>query len=513
VTALSSRMRAGGNMFDEMTSQNLDAAFSIGSVYKNRSCSIVDHIIAVVLIGLLLFTPLPFGSVGEVFVFAIEITAAFCFLLLMFKLAFLGNHHARQRFAAWRRQERKTGHLRTYYSFFGNPLKRTGLEWIGVAFLLVLVLQIIPLPTFAVSMLSSSAGDLYATASNAAGISLSSHSLSVNAFTTIGRLLQYGSYFLIYIVTVNTIRTRQLTLLFIYALLASAFFQSAYGLYELFSGQQQIFWYKKKLFLNCATGTFINRNHYAAYLGISLPLLMALILRKIEQIRMNHTALSQAILWSMFMISISAAIACSLSLTALAAILVACACLLVFYGFLRRSRLILALFLVAGMGILGGWLGSETFRARVSGIPEEAFSERSRFVVWKDTFRIFLEFPLTGTGSGTFAEIFPVYRSFGTYTTYSETHNEYLQMLAEIGITMLFFFSIGLGTVLSRLIGIWRRPSSPGVLIRIGAFCSLLVLMLHNAFDFSMQIPAIAVTAAITMALFFGSYRTELNPS
>src|SRR3989441_6084898 len=68
-------------------------------------------------------------------------------------------------------------------------------------------------------------------------------------------------------------------------LAGSGAFQAVYGLAEYFSGRQHIFAYTKKHYTEVATGTFINRNHYAGYLEMTLPLAIALAATAITQWR------------------------------------------------------------------------------------------------------------------------------------------------------------------------------------------------------------------------------------
>jgi O-antigen ligase len=203
-------------------------------------------------------------------------------------------------------------------------------------------------------------------------------------------------------------------------------------------------------------------------------------------------------------------LAFSLSLTGMVPVLIGCSVFIYLYGRLKASRRIywitalLVLFVIAG-----GWLSSDLLRHRIQGIPGELVSERSRFLAWKDTIRMFGHFPVIGTGSGTFREVFPIYRQFGTDSIYSETHNEYLQQLSENGVVMLFVLVVSSRLALVRLRRIMANPLSRLMMFQAGAFCSLLILALHNLIDFSFQIPAIALIGVILAALFFGKYRTE----
>ena len=146
---------------------------------------------------------------------------------------------------------------------------------------------------------------------------------------------------------------------------------------------------------------------------------------------------------------------------------------------------------------------------RFQKITEEVTESGARYQVWKDTVRIFLHFPVAGTGLGTFPEVFPVYRSFATDLIYSRAHNDYLQLLSELGVASLFLLLFFYLTLVRRIRILFRPPVTRFHLIQMGAFCALVSLGLHSFTDFSIQIPAIAVTGAILCALLFGSHDAE----
>jgi len=71
----------------------------------------------------------------------------------------------------------------------------------------------------------------------------------------------------------------------LWTLAGAGAFQAIYGLAEYFSGHQRIFGYVKTRYTEVATGTFINRNHYAGYLEMTLPLTIALAATAISRLR------------------------------------------------------------------------------------------------------------------------------------------------------------------------------------------------------------------------------------
>src|SRR5580658_10458403 len=75
---------------------------------------------------------------------------------------------------------------------------------------------------------------------------------------------------------------------FIGALIALGTFEAFYGLVQYLSGWQQIFAYVKKFDLEEATGTYINRNHYAGFLELILPFSLAFVFYEYAKLRADR---------------------------------------------------------------------------------------------------------------------------------------------------------------------------------------------------------------------------------
>jgi O-antigen ligase len=130
-------------------------------------------------------------------------------------------------------------------------------------------------------------------------------------------------------------------------------------------------------------------------------------------------------------------------------------------------------------------------------------AQRARLVLYQDTFHIFLDFPLTGTGLGTFVNIFPMYQSFVTNDTYLYAHNDYLEALSENGILVAILILILLGECHSRLAELFSQEMSRARLAQLASFCALFSVGLHSLTDFSFQIPAVALGCFLIAALFW----------
>jgi O-antigen ligase len=546
------------------------AQFSLLSYYRGKRLPrMLDALLVILLMFLLLYAPLPFGSVEYTSRAVLKGVAALCFLVWMIKLIYGGNRevlhlfreiHRRESEMLGRRPffhrhygltrlariltlgrfprkniadnlvtEEEAGedgdlHPRKFYSFFGYPVRNTGIEFIMLAFLVLLCVQMTPLPSFVVGLFSPAALNLYAGAARGTQTVSAFMPLSLDAFTTLERTTEIVAYFLIFLTVVNNIRTRTLFWIILYTIFIASVFQGIYGLYEFLSGSHHIFGYQKRLGLDSASGTFINRNHFAAYLELSIPLMVALVVGRVQQlrairgnilVRIAHaleTEGSQILILLFMIVLVAVSLIFSLSRSGISFGLASLLTFLFLY-WRARHELSRKSYLILGIGgtiAMAVWIGLNPVLQRFLHLSEN-WAEGARLQVWTDTFNIFLHFPLTGTGVGTFPQIFPMYRSFVYNSVFREAHNDYVQLLAESGIVFVFLIILLGDSLVSRLRQVLGRSLRRLEVIQLGAFCSLISLALHSVTDFSLQIPAIAVQGAVITGLLFSHYHGEAH--
>jgi O-antigen ligase len=83
---------------------------------------------------------------------------------------------------------------------------------------------------------------------------------------------------------------------------------------------------------------------------------------------------------------------------------------------------------------------------------------------------------------------------------YDKAHNTYLEDALEIGIPATALLLLSLGIVLCRCVRGLARRNSGRMLAAIGAGAATLVGV-HSLVDFSLQMPAVAVTFLMTLGL------------
>ena len=164
--------------------------------------------------------------------------------------------------------------------------------------------------------------------------------------------------------------------------------------------------------------------------------------------------------------------------------------LLVFAALTRRRLLLAGMVVVAVAGI--SWIGLD---AIVEGFVARGI-EGSRLALWRDTLRMFPDFPLLGVGWNAFGMAYVRYQTFWRYYFMPAAHNEYLELLLTTGVVGS---AVGLWGFV-RLLGpaLARAQRSP---LDAGLFCGLLGLACHNLVDFNWQILPNAATFVALLAL------------
>lgn len=124
-----------------------------------------------------------------------------------------------------------------------------------------------------------------------------------------------------------------------------------------------------------------------------------------------------------------------------------------------RSRIgqtiaaVLALFLFTGVVVV--WLGPQEFLNRfhllsIQNILGMEGPINPRLLFYQDTLQVVKDFPFFGTGFNTFATNFSQYRTFDYTPNFLRyTHNDYLQLLSEMGVVGLVFLGMFLALFVS----------------------------------------------------------------
>ncbi len=164
-------------------------------------------------------------------------------------------------------------------------------------------------------------------------------------------------------------------------------------------------------------------------------------------------------------------------------------------GRISIKKVILILLPVCLMTV---WIGLNPVITRFSRISEGIETEGGRIRVWNDTCNLVKDFPALGTGLGTYEYAFPKYKTFRTQKLYDHTHNDYLELMSDTGITGFFIVIAGATYYLFMVTKLWFQRRNPFVRgIAIGCLGGIAYIILHSLTDFNLQIPANALHLSI----------------
>jgi O-antigen ligase len=123
-------------------------------------------------------------------------------------------------------------------------------------------------------------------------------------------------------------------------------------------------------------------------------------------------------------------------------------------------------------------------------------ANNGRLSLWKAAMSIYRTQKLRGVGAGAYQQYYPRYRTENLYVT--DTHSLYLQSLSELG---LVGFVLLLVVVIGILAGLAARIRGPDRALYAALFAAFLAWMVHQAFDWDWQMPAVTVGLFIAAGL------------
>ena len=123
-----------------------------------------------------------------------------------------------------------------------------------------------------------------------------------------------------------------------------------------------------------------------------------------------------------------------------------------------------------------------------------------RRAIWQDTAAVIRDFPLSGTGAGTFSKSMELYQRPPRTYAWNEAHNHYLQVAAEGGLLLLIPAAVAAGAFgLLAVRRASRRDRHHAV--RAAATAAILAALVHSLWETSLTLPANAMLLAVAAAL------------
>lgn len=315
-----------------------------------------------------------------------------------------------------------------------------------------------------------------------------------------------------------THREQAVTLMF--TIVITAMLQASYGAFMTLSGIEIGFFVDKTSYLGKATGTFVNRNHFAGYLELALAVSIGLMMTTEThfvgnaQKKFRQTVellLSKKALTRLGIIIMVIALVLSRSRMGNSAFfigLLSCGGLTLLLMHKKSTSLIILLvtLVLFDVAILSTFFGVKKVAER---IQQTQIEHESRDEVALDSLEMFLDKPLTGHGLGSFKYVYPNYRDSKVKSEhiYDHAHNDYMQFLLELGIVpFLMLIWVVLISLKNALLCIKQTRSSLKHGMAFSCLMGITVIAIHSTVDFNLQIPANTLLFMIVLTLGNASY-------
>ena len=433
------------------------------------------------LIALIIATPLFFGSVHPWAYGLISYSAFFLLALGLIRAV-----------------------MQSRFSYVSSPL------FLFIPLVIMLFLsQVVPLPIELASRLSPG----LSTIRMAAGLTGGTATLALYPWAAKGQAILVVSVLIIFFLVVNNIRTKQqISLLITVATLT--------GILLVFLALAQRVAIGKPSFL-----PFINRNHYAGYMELLVPMAAALCYANFSKVQACGG------LRNVFLEAASKKSATLVLFYALAGTLFCFSTIMTYsrgglFGMIfsllvllamlagRNRRWLLFAAVAAILVISVVLISSDEGKvfSHVEKLTDNDPSAAMRYETWRDTVGMIKKFPYVGVGLGGFETAFPSFKTIDIEANFYQPESDYLYTLAEAGFIGFALVIVFISTFLWKVLAMHReRTDGFARSITAGCVAGLAGLLVHGMVDTSLHLPAIMLLVAIFMGIAYVAAGTRFR--
>jgi O-antigen ligase len=321
-------------------------------------------------------------------------------------------------------------------------------------------------------------------------------------------LLRILVYTAVFFIVLNNLHRQESTQVIAFTLFGLAVVISFYAIYQ-FATKSDLVWNENSGYRGRGSGTYICPNHLAGFLEMLLPLAVAYAIvgrgKPLTKILVAYAAL---VMTAGIAVTASRGswVAASIALAGLTLLLLA-----------NRSFRIPALVLL--VLLIGGGLFASTktdfFKRRFTHAGDVDMN--ARLALWNSAARMWRDHVWFGVGPGHYDLRFRSYRPLTVQLRPDRAHNEYVNLIADWGVTGGVIVAAALGLLAVGVVKVWKNVQRDGGTFSsnqsdkfafvLGATGGLFALALHSIVDFNLHIPANAIIAVTLMALLTSHWR------
>jgi O-antigen ligase len=345
-------------------------------------------------------------------------------------------------------------------------------------------LQAVPLPLPVVQALSPVRAELHESVSFLAEQALPWTPLSVDPAATREFALRLAAYTVVYWIARGlSTRLARFQLAVATPVLVVAVIQSTIAVGQQFFGGP-------------ASGSYVNRNHLAGLLEMSLPFAVVAAFTMGRHALRHHTitfAASAAVAGATAVLILAGILATRSRAGLLAALVSLMVLSLASLGHLTRSRrswlLVPLLPALAAASLL--YLPSQNLVRRYGALfGGESLLREGRVLLWRETLDLIAAYPLVGCGFGGYEPAFLRYKNSAPMVSDTHAHNDYLELIAEVGVIGFALCAVLGAPAVAKALRASRRHGFRQNPLALACAGSLAAILLHSFFDFNLRIPA-----------------------
>jgi O-antigen ligase len=296
-------------------------------------------------------------------------------------------------------------------------------------------------------------------------------SLAINKKAALSEFFRFASYAGIYILTIQLLAQGKFLRRTVTVIIAFSAVVAFFAIIQHLLPNNRIYWLRELPRGGTLFGPYVNRNHYAGLMGMIFPMVMSLFLYyrpKGEHASFRdrlagiftHPQSNISMILGFSAVLTATSVFLSLSRGGIASLIMS----LVFLGFLlnrssgqnRRGLLFASTIIVILYAV--GWFGWEPIFERFQNIRDSRGGISDlRLDIWKDSLNIIRDFPLTGTGFGSYINIYPSYRTIAMEGIVDHAHNDYIELFTNggaVSVLLLLWFT---AVVLIRSYHVFQR--------------------------------------------------------
>jgi tetratricopeptide (TPR) repeat protein/O-antigen ligase len=353
--------------------------------------------------------------------------------------------------------------------------------------------------------------------------------------------LIFAGYAAVYFLVVQLVGTRRQVGRLVRTLIVVGGLIAFLGLLDYLTGETWLLRWREHPFAGRLSGTFVNPDHFAAWLAMLIALGLGWMasrgsvarpgpsLARLLSVRELREQVARRYLPLLGIAVMMLALTFTLSRGGLVNLVTALLVLLALLTVVRRARrsLVMTGALLIAVLAYGGWIGFGPLLARLSSASE---GTTYRFTQYVASLPLFREFPVLGVGLGAYREVYFRHQPIAhepdrLYFPYA--HNDLLQLALELGPAGALLGLFLAWRIVADLAGVhlFGRGACPvdggagaeavrhdrySLGIAIGALAGVAGLVAHSALDFSARIPAVGILAAVLLGLATVALHTRL---